>query len=618
MSHLAVSRKFSRLYRRERAGLALVGCALTVVLTISVMIFFFLDKLEREENQIDGVSLVKLVAEVPFDRLSSIRTHNTLKNVFYAHQRHNLHYIVLVDVAGSTVAQVKKAGLTIPDLNMGATPAQWSGERDYVLNDRQIHEFYAPIMQGSELVGFARVGYVQERGVNFLSNISFIAMVSLPVFLMAPMFYLLFRREIKPLVQAQDVISQQMGEIDGERAQLTATGELSEFIENFNSCFGQIKTRIDSLEVEKQQNQLSGKVLEYNFSRFENILDELPLAIIALDEQGTPFFANSKVESILGVSLDDVLNEPPESWACDEKFRKFIRNCQRKGGLTPASAKIDSNVEEGPIYGIQSLPLSRETHNSRELAGCLIVVRDESEIAFAEKARQQFISHVSHELKTPLNTIGMYIEALLDMSKDDREFRADAFNVVHDEVERMNDLISNLMSITQLETGSLKIERHRVKTEEFIKDIYENIKNSNRAKNIHFQLEIANTISPVAIDKSLMRIAINNLLTNAVKYSDDNGKVLLKVEEIDDRIKISVEDNGIGISEEDQNKVFNKFFRSENDQVRDRSGHGLGLSLTSDIVNLHNGRLTVHSKLNEGSVFTLEFAKEENLLKWAS
>ena len=115
-----------------------------------------------------------------------------------------------------------------------------------------------------------------------------------------------------------------------------------------------------------------------------------------------------------------------------------------------------------------------------------------------------------------------------------------------------------------------------------------------------------------------MRIAVNNLLTNAVKYNRPGGTVSLEVEDLDEAIRITVNDTGIGISPDDMEHVFDKFYRSESEEVRERTGHGLGLSLAYDIVQLHNGRLSASSVINEGTQFTIELFKETELLRNAS
>ena len=146
-------------------------------------------------------------------------------------------------------------------------------------------------------------------------------------------------------------------------------------------------------------------------------------------------------------------------------------------------------------------------------------------------------------------------------------------------------------------------------------DLFEACNRGGNEKRLTFQANIPKGLSAAAIDKNLMRVAVNNLLTNAIKYSDDNGKVTLTAEETEKTVCISVRDEGIGISEEDKEHIFDKFRRGETDDVRARAGHGLGLALAREIVLLHEGTLTFTSELGSGSEFTIEISKETNLLK---
>ena len=165
--------------------------------------------------------------------------------------------------------------------------------------------------------------------------------------------------------------------------------------------------------------------------------------------------------------------------------------------------------------------------------------------------------------------------------------------------------------------GHLKVEKQRVKLRDLLEDAFDNVSRSGREEQLNFQLDLPDDISPVSVDKDLLRISINNLLTNAIKYNNANGTVRLKAEETDEAILISVKDDGIGISAEDQQLIFSKFYRSENEDVRNRTGHGLGLALAQDIVHLHHGELHVVSEPGEGAEFTIELRKDSGLLQKA-
>ena len=132
---------------------------------------------------------------------------------------------------------------------------------------------------------------------------------------------------------------------------------------------------------------------------------------------------------------------------------------------------------------------------------------------------------------------------------------------------------------------------------------------------IEFELNIPHDLGTLSLDKDLVRVSVNNLISNAIKYNRPGGKVELSAEENEQEIIIRVRDTGIGIAEQDQHRIYNKFFRSEDDEVRQRTGHGLGLSLVQEAVKLHNGKIQLNSKPGEGSEFVMSFTKESNMLQ---
>jgi len=152
---------------------------------------------------------------------------------------------------------------------------------------------------------------------------------------------------------------------------------------------------------------------------------------------------------------------------------------------------------------------------------------------------------------------------------------------------------------------------------DLLEDAFDNVSRSGREAKLDFKLELPDDISPVSVDKELLRIAINNLLTNAIKYNNAGGTVMLRAEETADAITICVKDDGIGIDVKDQEHIFSKFYRSEDDEVRNRTGHGLGLALAQDIVHLHHGELRVVSEPGAGAEFIIELSKDSGLLQKA-
>jgi signal transduction histidine kinase len=215
------------------------------------------------------------------------------------------------------------------------------------------------------------------------------------------------------------------------------------------------------------------------------------------------------------------------------------------------------------------------------------------------------MAHVAHEIKAPLNVVSMYGESLLGEQAGSLDYRTEASNVISDEVERLATLVNTLLSIARIESGAVAIDRQRVRLQDFLEDAVTAVSRTAHTKSLQFLVDVPKDVNPIYVEKELFRVAINNLLTNAIKYNRDRGEVTVSVEEVGGQLCIRVRDTGIGISETDLPHIFDKFYRSDDAEIQKRSGHGLGLSLAREIVGLHGGVIEVESAPGEGTEFSI-------------
>jgi signal transduction histidine kinase len=245
--------------------------------------------------------------------------------------------------------------------------------------------------------------------------------------------------------------------------------------------------------------------------------------------------------------------------------------------------------------------------------GTLIVIRDTTQEQLARTAGSDFVSHVSHELKTPLASIVAYSELLMGDDGSDAALRVEAVNVIHDEAERMAGLINNLLSISKIDSGAMVLKRQRVNLYELLVDAFESQRQGALGKGLDFRLDVPPNLGAAALDKDLFRIAINNVLSNAIKYNQAGGRVSLSAEEADDQtLAIHVRDSGIGIPADQRARIFDKYYRvpdAGGDGASERKGHGLGLYLVRQIVELHQGSISVDSQPGRGTEFCIRVRK---------
>ncbi len=237
--------------------------------------------------------------------------------------------------------------------------------------------------------------------------------------------------------------------------------------------------------------------------------------------------------------------------------------------------------------------------------------------ASSRSAQDEFVAHLSHELKSPLNVLGLYSELLLSEAGKDEELRIEAANAIGDEVARLSSLINTLRSIHQIENGSLAPHKSPVRLRNVAAEALEEARNMAGAEALEFEFDAPKEMNPVHVDKDLMRIAITSLLSNAVKYNRAGGTVRLSIEETGDATRIRVADSGIGVSNDEAGDIFEKFYRSHDERVRAVGGHGLGLALTRRIVELHNGSLSLDRDRADGAEFTIDLWQETTAARQA-
>ena len=605
---------------QEKLGITIVLASLAVIGFILAVLVSTQLAAQAAELRSRGVHLVRLLAETPDSLIATDEPRRGLLHLVYESANDGqLAYAAVTDRDGQPQTQIAAPGVIIPGIRPGATPSEWLGERTLTIDAaREIMEFYAPLLVNGDLAGHVRLGYFKPIPGLDRTQVSFLATVSLPIFLLVPLFYFLLRREVRPLRQANSEIQSLIDSRALNTVDIRASGELGDFLARFNSYVDFMRTRIDSLEGEQSRLRTSSKLLTYQRTRVETVLQAFPEAILVMDDTGAINYANARLANLLGRRIEDIVDQKPTDWCDDQRLREYLSQLRAKSSTGYAANSLELSFSNAPnkTMHVHNYPLF-SPRESAEILGTLVVFRDVTEEVLAKRARGEFVAHVAHELKTPLNVLAMYAEALRGEDGNSEDFRIEAVNVIGDEVARLSGLINNLLSITKIEMGHLRVDKQRVKLRELLQDAFENVSRSGREAHLHFKLELPDDISPVAIDKELLRISINNLLTNAIKYNNPNGTVTLRAEETADAILISVKDDGIGISAADQKHIFSKFYRSEDDEVRNRTGHGLGLALAQDIVHLHHGELHVLSEPGHGAEFTIELKKDSGLLQKA-
>lgn len=597
----------------------MILASLAVIMLTVGLLFDNQQRAEEAHVRKQGTSLVRLLSRMPFAEVVPRNgKQGVLSLLEHIKDKSAFSYLAIVDANNRLLSEITLSDMLVPPAPLPASPASWIGERVMQQDEshREITEFHAPLFDDGVLAGHIRLGYLKPGIGIVLDQLPFLAMLALPIFLLTPLFYFLIRREVRPLQKVNSQLDQLLEQGSLNKVEIAATGELKEFMGRFNCFVESSRERINQLESENCTLETSAKLLSYNRSRIESVLQSLPDAVMVIDEAGTVSFANARFRSLLGVTLENVIGKKPVEWSEDKELVAFLAGCSGKSIRGFGTDRFEYSSARSPdkTIAVMPLPLFSPRDNS-QVFGTLVVFRDVTAETLAKRSSSAFIAHVAHELKSPLNIIAMYSETMLGEDGDSAAFRVEAGNIIHDETERLAGLIDNILSITKIEMGGITLDRQRVKIGGMLQDTFDACARDTRGKDLDLKIDLPREMSAVAIDKNLFRIAVNNLLTNAIKYSNPGGQVTLSAVESEESIRITVRDEGIGISPEDQERIFDKFYRSESAEAQDRNGHGLGLALAREIVQLHHGTLNLESTLGVGTEFVVEFRKETGLLK---
>jgi PAS domain S-box-containing protein len=599
----------------QRFGLTMIIATLLVMVATVYILFDYQRDNRAELARAQGLDLVRLLSGMSWDELVPRQGRKGLLEILKRGQSNpDFAYGAVVDLDGKVAAEVTRSGVIVPPAEQINEPTSWLGQRILSAGraDRQERfiESHAPLFEAGEHRGFVRLGYFQpELSFNYY-EMPFLATLMLPIFLLVPLFYFMLRREIRPLKHISERFENLAEQVGFNQVEMQPSPALSDFMEQFGSYIEATQTRIEVLNQEHDDLVMSSKLLTYRNNRVDAILQNFPDAILVIDEAGEVSYANGKIERLIGVDPQAMLGKKIREWCDNPQIIPLLTLGDVKSNMQAnqdtIQVRLDDNSEKSVQFNVY--PLFSPNDETRIL-GRLVVIRDVSESYLMRQRQTEFISHISHELKTPLNVLSMYSESLLTEGADNEEYRVEAVNVIHDEVERLSTLINNLLAINQYELGGVVAQRKHVRMHEFLEDTFSNITRTRGGNDLEYDLDIPREMSMLYIDKDLFRIAVNNLLTNAIKYSKPGGKVSLSASENEDSIEITVTDEGYGIAESDIKQIFNKFFRSTDDNIRKQTGHGLGLSLAQQIVQMHHGDLSCTSEPGKGSQFVIRMEK---------
>lgn len=276
--------------------------------------------------------------------------------------------------------------------------------------------------------------------------------------------------------------------------------------------------------------------------------------------------------------------------------------------LTHAAERVaDGDFDHKPENSAQD-EIGVLTHTFNDMAGTLEATLDD--LKKSEQMRREFVANVSHELRTPITSVKSYSETLLEDPDMPPEMRRRFLSVILNESDRMSKIVQDLLTLSRFDAGSIEFEFTRFSFEKSVRDVYSAMRIEAQKHKHEFTLEFLTPVPEIRGDRGRIEQVLINMVSNAIKYTKDGGKVKITAGAKDGQVWCSVRDNGIGIPKQDVDRVFDRFYRVDKARSRESGGTGLGLSIANEIVSRHNGTIQLESKAGRGTVITVTLPVE--------
>jgi two-component system, OmpR family, sensor histidine kinase VicK len=358
-------------------------------------------------------------------------------------------------------------------------------------------------------------------------------------------------------------------------------------------------------------NNLTKKLLEAQAMtegerrKLSSVLSYMTDGVIATDRKGRVILINEPAAKMLDVSRETVLSQPIVSLLDLDDTHSFEDLLEEKESII-----LDYSTKSERFFLRANFSvIQKETGFVNGLIAVLHDITDQEKI---EAERREFVANVSHELRTPLTTMRSYLEALADGAWRDEEIAPNFLEVTRTETERMIRLVNDLLQLSKMDSTDYRLTIEWVNFVDFFDRIIDRFEMS-KEQNVTFKRKLPKQAVFVEIDEDKMTQVLYNIISNALKYSPEGGQVTFAMIEKDEKIIVSISDQGMGIPKENIGKIFDRFYRVDKARARKMGGTGLGLAIAKEMVNAHGGAIWATSEEGKGTKisFSLPYERSE-------
>ncbi|ECV1075176.1 cell wall metabolism sensor histidine kinase WalK [Listeria monocytogenes] len=425
------------------------------------------------------------------------------------------------------------------------------------------------------------------KQVDDITNI-FITGTLIAMIITAVLGILLSRTITKPIVEMKRQAYAMARGNYSRKVKVYGVDEIGELADSFNTLTKRVQEAQAMTEGERR--------------KLSSVLAYMTDGVIATDRRGKVILINTPAEKMLrvkhesanGRSIIDVLD-------IGDTYQ-FEDLMEVDGSLTMDRSTLDKPYVLRANFSV----IQRETGFNK---GVIAVLHDITDQEKVDQERRDFVSNVSHELRTPLTSMHSYLEALSDGAWEDKEIAPRFLEVTQNETERMIRLVNDLLKLSRMDGGREQLEKSFVNFTDFFNHIIDRFEMMKK-ETIMFKRHIPREPVIIEIDEDKVMQVLDNIISNANKYSPDGGRISFYLKKFEDEIEVSIADEGLGVPDEDLANVFDRFFRVDKARSREMGGTGLGLAIAREVIEAHGGRIWAERNKNKGTIikFTLPYS----------
>ncbi|EAH4201849.1 cell wall metabolism sensor histidine kinase WalK [Listeria monocytogenes] len=425
------------------------------------------------------------------------------------------------------------------------------------------------------------------KQVDDITNI-FITGTLIAMIITAVLGILLSRTITKPIIEMKRQAYAMARGNYSRKVKVYGVDEIGELADSFNTLTKRVQEAQAITEGERR--------------KLSSVLAYMTDGVIATDRRGKVILINTPAEKMLrvkhesanGRSIIDVLD-------IGDTYQ-FEDLMEVDGSLTMDRSTLDKPYVLRANFSV----IQRETGFNN---GVIAVLHDITDQEKVDQERRDFVSNVSHELRTPLTSMHSYLEALSDGAWEDKEIAPRFLEVTQNETERMIRLVNDLLKLSRMDGGREQLEKSFVNFTDFFNHIIDRFEMMKK-ETIMFKRHIPREPVIIEIDEDKVMQVLDNIISNANKYSPDGGRISFYLKKFEDEIEVSIADEGLGVPDEDLANVFDRFFRVDKARSREMGGTGLGLAIAREVIEAHGGRIWAERNKTKGTIikFTLPYS----------